>query len=186
MCLSWYLQSSAAKQQWKKKEMDVLQPGGKANASLGDGIRYWLFSATPLLLPNYYNLLHVSQPLCGGRCITALFHTLNQKQSCDTGGVWETGEILRWACSVITFKHDNWLMQRLQSEGQRSWKRSKWRNYHAPWTPNCFPGALPTQNPLHGPFIWTGSHPQQAALQGTPRKSHQVLITVITIIIFYI
>lgn len=24
----------------KKKEMDVLQPGGKANASLGDGIRY--------------------------------------------------------------------------------------------------------------------------------------------------
>lgn len=65
----------------KKKEMDVLQPGGKANASLGDGIRYWLFSATPLLLPNYYNLLHVSQPLCGGRCITALFHTLNRKQS---------------------------------------------------------------------------------------------------------
>lgn len=47
----------------------------------------WLFSPTPLLLLNYYNLLHVSQPLCGGHCITALFHTLNRKQSCDTGGV---------------------------------------------------------------------------------------------------
>lgn len=51
---------------------------------------------------------------------------------------------------------------------------------------NRFPWALSTQNPSHGPFIWTGSHPQQAALWGTARKSHQVLIIVITIIIFYI
>lgn len=40
--------------------------------------------------------------------------------------------------------------------------------------------------PSHGPFIWTGSHPQQASLRGAARKSHQFLITVIIIIMFYI
>lgn len=49
----------------------------------------WLFSPTPLLLNNYYNLLHVSQPLCGGSCITALFHTPQIESKVVTQEVFE-------------------------------------------------------------------------------------------------